>query len=297
VLLTCTSGRETATIRCRFGLTSVDELESPLRPPLVLSRRLLARLSGDDDLGIPELASPSDLEIVEAVSNSSPRLGAKDGWNVEFGRELNATDDRESFAPIIPNSRGRPVIEGKQIEPFRVAVGGSRLEVRESAEADTRVPRRARLAYRDVASATNRLTLIAAIIPARAVTTHTLFCVRTPLPLARQRVLCALLNSYVANYLVRLRVNTHVTVSLISRLPVPILLPTHRLFARLVACAEALSTGTGPIEEMDEYAETQAISAYLYRLSSSQFEHVLSTFPLVPSQVRQRALDRFRDFH
>jgi hypothetical protein len=171
------------------------------------------------------------------------------------------------------------------------------LEVRESAEADTRVPRRARLAYRDVASATNRLTLIAAIIPARAVTTHTLFCVRTPLPLARQRVLCALLNSYVANYLVRLRVNTHVTVSLISRLPVPTLLPTHRLFARLVACAEALSTGTGPIEEMDEYAETQAISAYLYRLSPSQFEHVLSTFPLVPSQVRQMALDRFRDFH
>ena len=65
VLLTCTSGRETTTIRCRFGLTSSDELESSSRAPLVLSRRLLARLSGEDDLGIPELATEVDLALVE----------------------------------------------------------------------------------------------------------------------------------------------------------------------------------------------------------------------------------------
>ena len=158
------------------------------------------------------------------------------------------------------------MIEGKQVDPFRVAVGrqpvgGPRLSRRPI----VRVPRRARLAYRDVASATNRLTLIAAIVPARAVTTHTLFCLRTPLPLPHQRVLCALLNSYVANYLIRLRVNTHVTVSLVSRLPVPVLQPDHPLFARLAACAEALALGAGPAEEMEEYAEIQAIAAHLYR--------------------------------
>jgi hypothetical protein len=296
VLFTCTTGRETTAIRCRFGLTSVDDLESPTRPPLVLSRRLLARLSGDDDLGIPELASEIDLAIVEAVSNAAPRLSGKDGWNVAFGRELNASDDRESFTPIACHSTGRPVIEGKQIDAFRVAVGESRLEVRHAARANVRVPRRARLAYRDVASATNRLTLIAAIIPARAVTTHTLFCLRTPLPLAEQSVLCALLNSYVANYIIRLRVNTHVTVSLVSRLPVPVVTPAHPLFARLARCAEALISGTSLIEEMDEYVELQAIAAHLYRLSPGHFEHVLSTFPLVPSELRARVLQRFIDF-
>ncbi len=141
-----------------------------------------------------------------------------------------------------------------------------------------------------MASATNRLTLIAAIVPARAVTTHTLFCLRTPLPLSHQRVLCALLNSYVANYLIRLRVNTHVTVSLVSRLPVPVVQPDHPLFARLTGCAEALALGTGPAEEMDEYAEIQAIAAHLYRLSPAHFEHVLSTFPLVPSEIRQTSV-------
>ena len=44
---------------------------------------------------------------------------------------------------------------------------------------------RPRLAYRDVASATNRLTLIAAILPPRCVSTHTVFCLRTPLSAAR----------------------------------------------------------------------------------------------------------------
>ena len=188
------------------------------------------------------------------------------------------------------------MIEGKQIDPFRVAVGDSRWEVRDSAAIDARVPRRARLAYRDVASATNRLTLIAAIVPARSVTTHTVLCLRTPLALPGQRVLGALLNSYVANYLVRLRVNTHVTVSLVSRLPVPFVRPGHPLFTRLAACAEALALGSVPGEEMEEYAELQAIAAHLYRLSPAQFEHVLSTFPLVPSEIRQRALARFINF-
>jgi hypothetical protein len=297
VLLTCTSGRETSAIRCHFGLTSAEQLEGNARAPLVLSRRLLERLSGDDDLGVPELASEMDLAIVEAVSNSTPRLSAKDGWNVAFGRELNASDDRDLFVPITAASSGRPVIEGKQIDPFRVDVGRSRVEVRSSAATDLRVARRARLAYRDVASATNRLTLIAAIVPARPVTTHTLFCLRTPLPLSSQRVLCALLNSYVANYLIRLRVNTHVTVSLVSRLPVPTVPAGHPLFTRLAECSEAISIGSRPAEEMDEYGEIQAVAARLYRLSATQFEHVLGTFPLVPREVRERVFQKFIDFH
>src|SRR4030095_13701152 len=108
--------------------------------------------------------------------------------------------------------------------------------------------------------------LIAALVPARVVTTHTLFCLKTPLRLDAQHVLCGLLNSYVANYLVRFRVNTHVTVSLVSRLPVPVVQPPHPLATRLAACAEALALGTEPAEDMEEYAEVQAIAAHLYGL-------------------------------
>ena len=156
------------------------------------------------------------------------------------------------------------------------------------------IPQRARLAYRDVASATNRLTLIAAIVPARAVTTHTLFCLKTRLPMAEQHVLCALLNSFVANYLIRLRVNTHVTVALVSRLPVPVVRVGHPFFNRLSALSEALARSTSRVEDMEEYAELQAICARLYGLRREEFEHVLGTFPLIPAGVRASGAGGFQ---
>jgi hypothetical protein len=233
--------------------------------------------------------------LLERISESYPRLGSEDGWNARFGRELNASDDRDDFEAFKHTTTARPVIEGKQIDPFRVYVDRSRYQLK--AGAPDRVPRRVRLAYRDVASATNRLTLIAALVPARVVTTHTLFCLKTPLTLDAQHVLCGLLNSYLANYLVRFRVNTHVTVSLVSRLPVPLIGPDDPSFNRIGSLVKILMKGTRGVEEMEEYAELQALVADLYGLTPPDFEHVLSTFPLVPVLIRSRALNRFKDIH
>ena len=298
VLLTTTRGRPTTAVRCRFGLARAEELEQPEdhRPPLVLSRQFLARVSGEDDLGIPEVASEVDLRIIEKVSARHAWLGAAGGWNARFGRELNATDDRRLFVPFAGDSGARPVLEGKQIEPFRATCDLSRYELAADAST-TRVPRRTRLAYRDIASATNRLTLIAAVIPARAVTTHTLSVLKNPLPLDAQHVLCALLNSFVANYLIRLRVNTHVTASLVSRLPVPFIDAAHPAFARLAQLSRSLSEGTTPVEQLPEYAELQALAARLYRLNEDDFAHILKTFPLIPEEIKLRALALFNNFH
>jgi hypothetical protein len=295
VLLTCTAGRPTQQIACRFGVHRTEDLDAQAdgRAPLLLTRRLLERISGAEDLGIPEIGSGIDLRILERITATIPRLGAADGWQVQFGRELNASDDRDALVPYRHASTARPVVEGKQIDPFRVSLDRSRYQLRPGTPQDRRVPRRARLAYRDVASSTNRLTLIAAIVPARVVTTHTLFCLRTALPVASQRVLCALLNSFVANYLVRLRVTTHVTVSLISRLPIPVIRDGDQAFDRLSSLTESLSRGADSAETMDEYADLQALVARLYGLTEPEFAHVLATFPLIPESVRREALAQF----
>ena len=177
---------------------------------------------------------------------------------------------------------------------FRVDVERSRYQL--AAGAPDRVPRRTRLAYRDVASATNRLTLIAAMIPARAVTTHTLFCLKTPHSLAAQHVLCGLLNSFVANYLVRFRVHTHVTASLVSRLPVPFIEPDDAVFERIAALVRVLLDAAAAVEDMEEYAELQARVARLYQMSGGEFEHVLSTFPLIPERIKSKALAMFNRY-
>ena len=298
VLVTATTGCSTERIACRFGVSDPDRLDaiddvSAAAFPVGVTRAFLSRVSGDDDLGIPALVTTSDLRILETITAHVPWLGSTAGWNVQFGRELNASDDRDAFVPATGDLAARVVVEGKQIEPFRVSLAGCRYELSRAAAARLRVPRRPRLAYRDVASATNRLTLIAAMVPARAVTTHTLFCLKTPLAPEHQLVLCALLNSYVANYLIRLRVNTHVTATLMSRLPVPRVPEAHPAFARLATLARSLIESKVGVETRDEYAEVQGVAARLYGLTRPAFEHVLSTFPLVPEEVRSEALRWF----
>ncbi len=300
VLLTCTAGTPTETMRCRFGITRIEQLaeaDPAAAPPTVeFNRALLARVSGADDLGLPEVTTERALRIVERVSASVPWLSAAGGWQVQFGRELNASDDRDLFTPYSGSPAVRAVVEGKQIAPFRVDVGRSRLQLTAAAALRVRIPRRPRLAYRDIASATNRLTLIAAIVPAQAVTTHTLFCLKTPLPLGEQQVLCALLNSFVANYLIRLRVSTHVTVSLVARLPVPRVEPSSTLHKR-IATLSATLTDRGDAEDTDAYVEIQARAAQLYHLTTDDLEHVLGTFPLIDKNVRAAVLATFRRLH
>ena len=84
---------------------------------------------------------------------------------MRFGRELNASDDRSAF---LDGRRGLPVVEGKHVEPFHVALDAVRRSI-SGADARRRLrpdrDDRPRLAYRDVASATNGLTLIAAVLP------------------------------------------------------------------------------------------------------------------------------------
>jgi hypothetical protein len=143
-----------------------------------------------------------------------------------------------------------------------------------------------------VASATNRLTLIAAVVPAGAITVHTLFCLKTKLDARDQAFLCGLLNSFVVNFMVRLRVTTHVTAGIVARLPVPRPPSTSPLRRRITALSLQLQRGAEP-EQSTCYPRLQAAVAALYGLTHDEFAHVLSTFPLVDEGVKEQAMREF----
>jgi hypothetical protein len=132
--------------------------------------------------------------------------------------------------------------------------------------------------------------LIAAIVPANVVTTHTLFCLKGDIPDHLQLFLCGILNSFVANYLVRMRVGTHVTVSIIERLPVPRPALESVEYQRIVALTRRV---VATPSDAQATAGIHAAVAHLYQLGSSDFEHVLDTFPLVPVSERRAALSLF----
>jgi hypothetical protein len=264
---------------------------------IVLSRALLDRWD-PEHLSIPELECASDLEVLAQIMDAVPRLDAERGWRARFGRELNATDDKQHFRARARSDRGAlPVMEGKHLEPFRAHVARATsavdLETAAALLESTVTFDRARLGYRDVASATNRLTLIAAILPAGTVSTHTIFCLKTELGSASQYCLLALLNSLVANYLVRLQVTTHVTASLMSRLRVPRPSGDSSEFRELVSLARELEQ-SGIEANPGTYARLNAIAAELYGLRPDQYAHVVSTFPLLPAELRQLCVDVHR---
>lgn len=297
LLLTATPGGATTELPCRFGVHSSESLDRvPDRgadlEAIAVPRGLIAQFTGDQ-LAIPELRASADVAIVSKIAFSVPSLGDAAGWHVTFGRELNATDDRRHFVTG-PRAHHCPIVEGKQLQPFRVDVDSARFYVPDRIAATLLPPdrtyERPRLAYREVAAATNRLTLIAAIVPPGVVTTHTVFCMKQNVDEEVRQFLCGMFNSFVANYLVRLRVGTHVTAAIVESLRVP--KPDRDLsaFREIAALSAALGLGGA---DANARARLQALAAALYELDARQFDRVLDTFPLVDAAERRAAAEAF----
>jgi hypothetical protein len=285
-LVSATAGGRGDGIVLRTDVSDPAVLEDvpDVGPPAASVRIPMAmvRAFGGDGRAVPDLTNDVDRVVLARLLAAGPPLASAEGWNAHFGRELNATDDSRHFG-----RSGLPVLEGKLIDPFRARVEDADTFIeRRTAErllAGRGAIGRPRLGYREVASATNRLTLIAAVIPARTVTTHTIFCLREALDEDRQWFLCGVFNSLVANYCVRLRRGTHVPALVIHQLPVP--LPDPPALARVAALARELAGGSRTAA-----AQLQAEVAHLYGLTRDELAHVLSTFPLIDAAERDAVM-------
>ena len=283
-LVTGRRGSPSDALPLRSGLHSVDTLDdvpdAGALPAAVHVPMTLVRDFSGESLAVPELVCDADRSILAGILSRVPLLAAEDGWGAHFGRELNATEDKRLFG-----STGLPVLEGKLIAPFEAHPGRSTQFIN-AADAERALGGRPfaqpRLGYREVASASNRLTLIAAVLPAMTVTTHTIFCLKTTMPREVHWFLCGVFNSLVANYLIRLRGGTHVPAAAIHRLPVPCPPPGDARFRDVARLAERMARA--PSAEVE--ADLNARVADLYQLGAHELAHVLSTFPLVDAQCK-----------
>ena len=164
-----------------------------------------------------------------------------------------------------------------------------------------------RLGFRQTASGTNERTLIAAIVPpgtAVADTVHYFYRSKwsearngyeTILPARAMVYLAGLFNSLILDFVVRRKVASHVTKSVMATVPVADVPLDHgpgseivRLSARLscrspefAELAEVLGSGCGPLARNEERAlraELDARVAHLYGLSAVHLDLVLADF-------------------
>ncbi|MGI6388571.1 MAG: ATP-binding protein, partial [Kiritimatiellia bacterium] len=133
-----------------------------------------------------------------------------------------------------------------------------------------------------------------------------------------QLYLCATWNSYVLDYLIRMRVTTTLNFFYLYQLPVPRLTEKDAAFrpiveraVRLICTtpefdelakeifgepATAMSVGApDPAERAKLRAELDGLVAHLYGLTEEEFAHILTTFPLVSDEVKIAAHNAFRN--
>jgi hypothetical protein len=291
---------------------------------------LVRRLS-PGPLSLMEFNDPLDVIIAEKML-AFPLLGEEvaGAWRVSFTREFDMTNDSSVFRTT-PGKGRLPLYEGKMIHQFTHNFAPPRYWVDEQEGRQALFGRREdegqlldyqtyRLAFRDVARNTDSRTLISTLI-------HPTFHGNT-MPTVKvfsedganlidsdtQLFLCGLLNSFVVDWQIRLRVTTHVNYFFLNQVSIPRLMSADPTFGQVVERAAKLICTTPAFDELaaevglgDHHrgvveaaeraqlrAELDALVAHLYALNEEEFTHILGTFPLVAGEVKAAALAEYR---
>ena len=330
VVLTFEKGGRTESFPAAFMRHEVAELERfPQQGGLPVSVELVHRLS-PDSLSVMEFKSDLDARIAEKML-CFPLLGQRiDGvWNLRLTREFDMTNDSHLFKTR-PGAGRLPLYEGKMIHQFDAHFAGPRYWV------DEKQGRRAllgkapdtgqtldyqgyRLGFRDIARNTDTRTLISTIIPP-AFHGNKIPTVRiydddgsTLIEPDQQIFLCAIWNSFVIDWMLRLKVTTTVNFFYLFQLPVPRLTAQDAAFRPIVERAARLICVTPQFDDLAKAvgiepprrplsdaergalrAGLDGLIARLYGLTEAEFAHVLSGFPLVAQEVKDAALAAYR---
>jgi hypothetical protein len=169
--------------------------------------------------------------------------------------------------------------EGKTFHQYTDRwVTAPRYSVPEAALADkpavVEAARHHRLAFRDIARSTDERTTIAMIAPPNTGFGHTATVEKYPgrRPLADALVLCALMNSFTFDWLVRQKAAVHLSLYIVAGMPVPALMNRP-----LLADATRRLSGD-PASQWVIRAKVDAEIAQAYGLNRIQYQHILSSF-------------------
>ncbi len=328
VVLSFKKGGKTESFPASFMRHDVRELEHfPSTDSLVIPAELVTRLS-PDSLSVMEFKSETDVGITKRFLEF-PLLGAEiDGhWKIRYFREFDMTNDSGLFHERDSKTRW-PLFEGKMIWHYSHQLAqprywinkkdGLKKSTKKSDRNGSAMCSSYRMAFRDVAASTNERSAISTVLPPNVFTGNTVPTQSNDsvINLSEMLFLVAAFNSFVFDWLIRTKITNHLNFFYLYQMPVPRLTEEDEMFAPIVARAAKLICTTPEFDNLakevglkshmngvtDETArgklraELDGIIAHLYGLSEVEFQHVLSTFPLVPDPVKIAAHNAYRDY-
>ena len=218
-----------------FMLHDAEILNKMPQEALKLDWNLMKKLS-PDSLSIIEFKSQKDIDIANKVS-PHPLL-RENTWlgKVEFFREFDMTNDSSLF-----NTEGNGLIlyEGKMIEQYTPYFDKNRYWIEESIGKEKLYGKKTedrkldytqyRLGFRAVASSTNRRSMITSILPKNVYCGNSIIVLKLYDKHGKRLIeenrllyLCGIFNSFVFDYLLRLKITTNLNMFFIYQMPVPI---------------------------------------------------------------------------
>src|SRR6218665_1337696 len=346
VVLSFEKGNSTSDFPAAFMRHDVNELENfPRYGSVNISVDLVKKLS-PDSYSVIELKNEQEVSIAETVSKHPLLLGDSNGWNLElYGEEMNMT---RSSAVFLTKPSKFVLYEGAMIWHFTNRFSEARYWINENDIKEDFLNKRVkrieglheqpkdlkndyetyRLAIRKIASNTNERTLITTIIPNYAIAGNSL-TVNFPFKHDKKKynelsfgnddllLLTSILNSYVADFILRARATTNLNLFYLYQLPVPRLNPKDKWYEAIAERAARLICTTAEFAElweetmktkwtekkaaMQEYerhklrAELDGIIAHVYGLTEEEFAYILGTFPIVPQAQKVAAQNAYRD--
>jgi hypothetical protein len=323
VVLTSRNGGRTTTFPAAFMRHDVSELNRFPDDGSIPVSVALARQLSPSTLSLSEFKSHVDVTIVEKLARQ-PLLGeAVEGcWRPVFHREFNPTDDAELLHK--QQTPGMlPVYQGKMIwqfdceydAPYFFAFENEVSEALGKKSTDgTAEYRHHRLGFRRIARNTDERTMIATILPSMVVAVDTVSLCGNLEPRV-QCYLVGVLNTFVYDYFIRLRVTTTVNMFYIYQSPVPRLNPGDAVFEQVARrTAQLVSANQGFEDFASLYdlraediateesvrarlrAEIDAIVAHLYGINDEELNHILATFPIVSDEIKELVRETFRNW-
>ena len=313
---------------CAFYLHDDEWLFRDERPEERRYSLDFIRRTGGEYLNLVELRSADDFAVAETCFHNGEQFGAVcEGMGIRLGRELNMTDDAFRFTPVrdvLPPGvdprdpeaaanlleRGYLILhEGKTFHQYtdqwedrsRYVVALAQMVTKTEC---LRVAPYYRLAFREIASATNERTVIFAMLPP-ATFGHKAPCERSPNERSSANALAvlAMMNSFAVDWVMRLRVGSSVSLFMLRSAPVPPQQQSRIFFAHAalrLSCNHAGYDGlwqeqlgcewreTRPLHSwpvladdhsrQDLRAAIDAAVAHAYGLTRPQYQHVLSAF-------------------
>lgn len=269
IVLTCEKGGSTQSFPAAFMRHDVEELDRfPRSGALDMRVDLIRRLS-PDSLSVMEFKSAQDVRIAEKMLQH-PLLGERieGAWNLRLTAEFHMTNDSALFKSA-PGSGRLPLYEGKMIWQFDAAYAEPRywVEEREGRAAlfgrekddGRKLDYQAyRLGFRDIASNTNERTMVSTVIT-RAFHGNKIPTVIVHgadgtqlISSAEQMFLCALWNSMVVDWLLRMKVTTTLNFFYVLQLPIPRLTGKDPRFGPIVTRATRLICTTPAFDALRE---------------------------------------------